>query len=158
MSLLFLILVVDMASREVAPAAVALDLDRIAGDYQQPASRCPVSAANGVESCAQNATDRMIIQKISDEHARIVLHSHQAGGHQCHLDGVANLTPMGLQYCLQYEPGTCVTLTQDTSSIKLKVTLDGDFHVPFCGSRATLDGLTFRKRSRLSLQPCQRHP
>ena len=155
MSLLFLVLLVDMTSREVAPEAVALDLDRIVGQYEQPASRC---AENGVESCVQNATDRMVIQKLSDQYARIVLHSHQAGGHQCHLDGVANLTRMGLQYCLEYEPGTCVTLTQDASSIKLKVTLEGGFHVPFCGSRATLDGLTFRKRSRLPLQPCQGRP
>ena len=155
MSLLFLVLLVDMTSREVAPEAVALDLDRIVGQYEQPASRC---AENGVESCVQNATDRMVIQKLSDQYARIVLHSHQAGGHQCHLDGVANLTRMGLQYCLESEPGTCVTLTQDASSIKLKVTLEGGFHVPFCGSRATLDGLTFRKRSRLPLQPCQGRP
>ncbi len=158
MSLLFLILLVDMTSREVAPEAVALDLDRIVGQYEQPASRCPASAENGVEACAQNATDRMVIQKLSDQYARIVLHSHQGGDHQCHLDGVANLTRMGLQYCLQDEAGTCVTLTQDASSIKLKVTLEGDFHIPFCGSRATLDGLTFRKRSRLPLQPCQGRP
>lgn len=155
MSLLFLVLLVDMTSREVAPEAVALDLDRIVGQYEQPASRC---AENGVESCVQNATDRMVIQKLSDQYARIVLHSHQAGDHQCHLDGVANLTRMGLQYCLESEPGTCVTLTQDASSIKLKVTLEGDFHIPFCGSRATLDGLTFSKRSRLPLQPCQGRP
>lgn len=97
----------------------------------------------------------MVIQKLSDDHARIVVHSHQDSDHECHLDGVGNLTRMGLRYCLEYEPGTCVTLTQDAATIKLKVTLDGDFYVPFCGSRATLDGLTFRKNSRLSLQPCQ---
>jgi hypothetical protein len=51
-----------------------------------------------------------------------------------------------------------VTLTQEADQLKLKVTLDGNYYVPFCGSRATLDGLTFHTRAHLSPQPCQKNP
>ncbi len=146
-----------MAAKEAAPETMVLDLDRLAGNYEQPASRCPATAT-GSAFCTPHATDRLVIQKIGTENARIVVHSHQNGDHECHLDGVANLRGADLQYCLEYEPGTCVTLTQDAGHLKLKVTLDGDYYVPFCGSRATLDGLTFDKRSQLSPQPCQRQP
>jgi hypothetical protein len=157
MSPLFLILLVDMAVKAAVPETLVFDLDRLAGNYEQPASRCPVTTVAG-EFCAPRAMDRLVIQKLGAENARIVVHSHQNGDHECHLDGVANLRGTGLQYCLEYEPGTCVTLTQDADHLKLKVTLDGNYYVPFCGSRATLDGLTFDKRSHLSPQPCQKSP
>lgn len=146
-----------MAAKEILSAPVVLDLERLAGTYEQPASHCATTSAGGA-SCGPHATDRLVIQKIGNENARIIVHSHQQGGHECHLDGVANMHGAGLQYCLEYEPGTCVTLTQDADYLKLKVTLEGDYYVPFCGSRATLDGLRFRRLSHSSSQPCEKHP
>lgn len=154
MSPLLLILLVDMVAREVAPEAVELDLAQLAGSYEQAASRCQRSAQNVAGTCAVDATDRLVIQPLTDTHARIIVHSHQDSDHECHVDGVANLTALGLSYCLEYEPGTCLVLTQDAEHVKLRVTIEGDYYVPFCGSRATLDGLVFDKRARLSTDRC----
>lgn len=158
MSLLMplMILLVEMSNGELATDAVKLDLQKLAGNYEQPASRCTRRDTSTAGTCAATATDRMVLQPLSDTHARIVVHSHQDSNHECHVDGVANLTPVGLSYCLEYEPGTCLVLTQDARHLKLKVTIEGDFYVPFCGSRATLDGLAIRKDARLSGARCLR--
>jgi hypothetical protein len=149
-----LIFLVDMSAKDLAPEAVELDLEQLAGFYEQPASRCQPTSTHSVGTCSASATDRLVIQPLSDTHARVAVHSHQDSDHECHVDGVASLTPVGLSYCLEYEPGTCLVLTQDADHIRLKVTIEGDFYVPFCGSRATLDGLLIDKRARLSRGRC----
>ncbi len=148
---LALILLVDLVAKDTVPDTVPVTLPEIAGQYEQPGSRCG-DAAGGI--CTQGATDRLVIQDLGDGSARLIVHSQQGGGHECHLDGVANLTPAGLRYCLEYEAGTCVTLTQDAAHMMLKVTVEGPFYVPFCGSRATLDELVFDKRARVKNGRC----
>jgi len=152
---LVLILLVEMGATS---ASIPMDITTVAGHFEQPASRCDSSADGSFEFCPAAAKDRLSIHRLTDDHARIIVHSYQEHGHECHVDGVANLLPAGLQYCLEHEPGTCLLLTEDAEGLRLKVTLDGAYYVPFCGSRASLDGLVFAKSARLGGGRCESKP
>ena len=100
----------------------------------------------------------MAIQLIDDDDARVVVHSYQTNQHVCHVDGVAIRTKDGLKYCLEYEPDTCLSLTFSPTQITLHLNVDRNHHVPFCGGRATLDGLKVPRSSRLDPKRCLRQP
>ncbi|MGH8597468.1 MAG: hypothetical protein ACREXT_12490, partial [Gammaproteobacteria bacterium] len=85
-----------------------------------------------------------------------IVHSHQENHHQCHADGFARLVDNTLQFCLDYEPGTCLSISQRANKLVLKVSLAETAYVPFCGSRATLDGLEFSLESKLDPARCGR--
>jgi hypothetical protein len=109
-----------------------------------------VAARDGQRpGCASGVTDRLAIVRISPTQARVVVHSHQLDGHQCHVDGIATVQDGRLRYCLEYDPGTCLSIVESRHALRLEVTIEGEYYVPFCGSRATLDGLRFHHASRL---------
>lgn len=155
MSLTALILLVGATSSDSSGAAIPLDLDRAAGFYEQPATRCAAEQQGSRLRCAGGVTDRLVIEKLGSTQARIVVHSHQLDGHQCHVDGIATLQDGRLRYCLEHEPGTCLSITEHRNALSLDVTIEGDYYVPFCGSRATLDGLSYPHSSRLSPRRCR---
>ncbi|MSR14540.1 MAG: hypothetical protein EXR86_08255 [Gammaproteobacteria bacterium] len=99
----------------------------------------------------------MVIEKISDSDARVIVHSYQDNQHVCHADGVAQVIDNSLKYCLDYEPGTCLLISQVSDKLTLRVIVDGTRYIPFCGSRATLDGLEFPLNSKLLSTRCNRH-
>ncbi|MGD9600405.1 MAG: hypothetical protein AB7O21_00120 [Gammaproteobacteria bacterium] len=150
------ILLVNAVARGGNGGGTEINIAQISGMYEQPASRCATADPHAPSACLEGATDRLVIQYLSDTHARIVVHSHQVGGHQCHADGVANVTPSGLTYCPEADPGTCLVLTQHAEQLRFNVTMEGDYYVPFCGARATLDGLVIDRRTRFPSTPCPR--
>ncbi len=149
---LVLTLLVETGAGAPTEELVAIEPGMLTGYYEQLAQHC-VRSQSG--DCADTATDRMVLAWVDDSQARVVVHSHQGHGHECHVDGIAQLTPQGLRYCPELDPGTCLTLTQDRTSIHLKVTLEGPYHVPFCGSRASLDGLRFAKSALINPRHCR---
>jgi len=156
MSPWLLILLVNAMAGGNGADGTEINIAQIAGSYEQPASRCATNDAQVASTCLEGATDRLVVQYLSDTHARIIVHSHQLGGHQCHADGVASITPAGLTHCPESDPGTCLVLTQHEDQLRFKVTMEGDFYVPFCGARATLDGLVIDRRARFPSTPCPR--
>lgn len=155
MSLTVLILLVGAASSDPNKAAIPLDLDAVAGFYEQPAVRCATGKQGSRPRCADGVTDRLVIERLGPTQARIVVHSHQLDGHQCHVDGIATLHDGRLRYCLEYEPGTCLSIVEGRTALSLEVTIEGDYYVPFCGSRASLDGLRYLRSARLSPRRCR---
>lgn len=155
MSLTVLILLAGAASSDADAAVYPLELDAVAGYYEQAAARCATTQAGPGPRCATGGNDRLAIEKLGPAQARVVVHSHQREGHQCHVDGIATLLDGRLRYCLEYEPGTCLTIVAHRDALTLKVTIDGDYYVPFCGSRATLDGLRYPYSARLRPGRCR---
>jgi hypothetical protein len=136
-------------------AEPALNLALLHGQYEETATRCIEKRGVVSDTCSPAIKDRLVIEQLSNDSARIIVHSHQINNHQCHADGIARLVDNKLKYCLDYEPGTCLLLAQKARKITLKVVLEGAAYVPFCGSRATLDGLEFSLDSKLDGKRCR---
>ena len=141
-------------STAAAPVPAEFDLRAVEGVYELAAQRCVLLHDKQREACDAGIKDRMVIQRIDAHNARVIVHSRQENMHECHVDGVAETVDGRLRLCLSDEPGTCLTLSHNDDRLKLAVKVEGHAYVPFCGSRATLDGLVFPLAARLPRAPC----
>lgn len=134
-----------------------LDLAKINGNYEEVSPRCIEKSGTVLDKCSTAFRDRMVIEQLSVDNARVIVHSYQENQHQCHADGVAKIIENKLRYCLDYEPGTCLVVAQEANKLTLSVILEGTAYVPFCGSRANLDGLEFPLASKIDGVRCLRN-
>ena len=130
------------------------DLAAVEGSYELPAQRCVMLHDKRRDACLATVKDRLVIERIDHDNARLIVHSHQENLHECHVDGVAVTVDGRLRHCLAAEPGTCLMLSRDGEQLKFAVAVEGHAYVPFCGSRATLDGMVFPLSARLSRAHC----
>ena len=122
-----------------APPSRPIDINLYAGEYELQSPQCKLQDGKLIDRCGAN------------------MHSYQINQHVCHIDGVAIRTKGGLKYCLEYEPETCLSFALSPTEITLHMNVDRNHHVPFCGSRATLDGLKFPRTARLDPTRCLKH-
>lgn len=140
-----------------APPSRPIDINLYAGEYELQSPQCKLQDGKLIDRCGANIKDRLAIVRVDDDNARVVVHSYQINQHVCHVDGVAIRTKGGLKYCLEYEPETCLSFALSPTEITLHMNVDRNHHVPFCGSRATLDGLKFPRTARLDPTRCLKH-
>src|SRR5262245_48326910 len=135
-----------------ANALAAADLlQRIEGTYEIP-SQCTTVSSKGDESCGPNIRDRLRITRVSDRAASFDLYSVQINGHQCEVSGVAELQGDSLVYLdpEAREPGQGLRIKLTSSALVLSYLkpLTGPGAPPFCGTRASVNRLSFPLRAK----------
>ncbi len=157
---LTLLSIVAVSSIFRLPVAVAADipfaLDRLIGNYEMSSPRCTEEVGGISNKCSGLIKDRLVIERFAQDNVRVIIHSHQESNHQCHMAGVGQIIDKTFRYCLDYEPGTCLTISEEANKLVVHVTVEGTRYIPFCGSRATLDGLEFPLASKIDPTHCRR--
>jgi len=101
--------------------------------------------------------DTLIIEKVDDSHAHIIVESTQTNGAECSADGVAERNGDKLIYTEKgpIGAGDQFELFIFGGVIKLRYLKDSGLGIPpFCGSRGRLDRLEFAlKSARPAKQP-----
>jgi hypothetical protein len=133
------------------PSLAAEDvISRIEGRYESHNEYCSYMEEPGtLVPCDAGPTDSLLIERISATRARFHVYSVQVNGHQCEIEGVADLVGNELIY---RDPDTTTpgqgmrihfTGAEITFSYLKPVTGLG-----YCGARAFLERITFPKSSK----------
>jgi hypothetical protein len=139
-----------------ASAPLADVLDDIAGTYKVPATRCSTMLEEGLVSCEREVDDCLTIRKESKDSAWIQFFSVQTNGHQCADQGLARLLDGALVYCPEGEDygGQCVRIEVTPDRLLMKRVGSEGKRDAFCGSRATITGLSFPRKVRAKFTQC----
>jgi hypothetical protein len=135
-------------------------VDDIAGTYKVPAARCSTMLDEGLVSCEKEVDDCLTIRKESKDSAWIQFFSAQTNGHDCSDQGLASVVDGALVYC----PGgedygeQCVRIEVTADSLLMKRVGGEDKRDAFCGSRATIAGLSFPRKARAEITQCNEWP
>jgi len=126
-------------------------LQQIDGTYETP-SQCTTVTSEGHEPCSPKLRDRLRITRVDERTASFELYSVQINGHQCEIDGVAELQDDSLIYLDPdtKDPGQGLRIKITSSALVLSYLkpLTGPGQPPFCGMRARVDRLSFPRRAR----------
>jgi hypothetical protein len=139
-----------------APAPPTDFLDGIAGTYKVPAARCSTMLDGGLVSCEKEVDDCLTIRKESKDSAWIQFFSVQTNGHSCSDQGFARIVDGALVYCPEGEGygGQCARIEVTADRLLMKRVGSADKRDAFCGSRATINGLSFPRKVRAEITEC----
>lgn len=113
------------------------------GLYRQPSQRC--AGAGGAEACSQVDMDCLLIAEGAPGHIHVEVFSTQVNEHVCMVDSPGlKLGATVLIYDTGAEPGQGVRIVRVGQALVVQqLQLSPAGHRPFCGAKASLDGLRF---------------
>lgn len=149
-----LLLIGDLANAENS------FLNEIKGVYKTPARFCSSVGQDGTtEPCVSPPLDCLSIEPINDTQAHVQVYSVQTNGHDCEIDGVANLKGHSLIYTFsptgyadEKDAGQKASIDFSNKKVTIRyLNLRNDrTRMPFCAIRARIDLVKFDKKDKVT--------